>query len=281
MRVHDQDKDTWIPVPFPPIVDEETWDAAQRIRKKRKIQSPRNTKIFYLLQHMVRCTVRGMLMRCLARRKRTVRRNGKAYKYELGVPHCCYKCYGMKRYRTGCRKNTSIRAERLEDLVWGEVQRVLENPSLIVAGLESLDFREEGGLEKQTARLERELQKVQYEEDRAIRLFVSWKITEGQLDHQRKFITERLETLRARLEDLRARETATEEKKAMGERVIDWARGIGQGLDSLPDEERRELLHLVLDGVTIEDESNVSITLGIPTGNLASIGNSGSREPGC
>ena len=109
VRVHDQDRDTWIPVPFPPIVDEETWDAAQRIRKKRKVQSPRNTKIFYLLQHMVRCIGCGTLMGCLSRRKRTVRRNGKVYRYEMEVPHRYYKCYGMKRYRTGCRKNTSIR----------------------------------------------------------------------------------------------------------------------------------------------------------------------------
>ena len=44
------------------------------------------------------------------------------------------------------------------------------------------------------------------EEDRAIRLFVSGKITEAQLDHQRRFITERLESARARLDDYRARE---------------------------------------------------------------------------
>ena len=34
------------------------------------------------------------------------------------------------------------------------------------------------------------------EEDRAVRLFVSGKITEAQLDLQRKFITERLESAR-------------------------------------------------------------------------------------
>ena len=37
------------------------------------------------------------------------------------------------------------------------------------------------------------------EEDRAIRLFVSGKITEAQLDIQRKFITERLESAKAKL----------------------------------------------------------------------------------
>ena len=36
------------------------------------------------------------------------------------------------------------------------------------------------------------------EEDRAIRLYVSGKITGEQLDLQRKFVTERLESLRAK-----------------------------------------------------------------------------------
>ena len=58
---------------------------------------------------------------------------------------------------------------------------------------------------KQVARAERDLQNIQLEEDRAIRLFVSGKITEEQLDHQRKFITERLENLRAKLDEHRAR----------------------------------------------------------------------------
>ena len=47
-------------------------------------------------------------------------------------------------------------------------------------------------------------EKVQIEEDRAIRLFVSGKISENQLDRQRKFITERLDNCRARLDDYRA-----------------------------------------------------------------------------
>ena len=37
------------------------------------------------------------------------------------------------------------RAERLEDLVWSEAKRVLQNPALIVAGIEALEDREGGG----------------------------------------------------------------------------------------------------------------------------------------
>ncbi len=164
-----------------------------------------------------------------------------------------------------------IRAERLEGLVWGEVKRVLDNPDLIVAGIEALDSREDGGLAEEIDTAEHDLQKVQLEEERIIRLFVSGKITEDQMDHQRRYITERLETLRARLDDYRDRETAEKEKRLAMEHVVQWVSRIGDGLDDLPDEGRREVLRLLLDGVTIDGENNVNLTLAIPTEEFVSI----------
>ena len=97
-----------------------------------------------------------------------------------------------------------IRAERLEELIWSEVKRVIQNPDLIVAGIDPLDSQESGGLEEQIAQAERDLRSIQTREERAITLFVSGRITEAQLDDQRKFITERLESVRAKLDDYRA-----------------------------------------------------------------------------
>ena len=67
-----------------------------------------------------------------------------------------------------------------------------------------LDSQESDGLQEQIARAERDLRSTQTREERAITLFVSGKITEAQLDNQRKFITERLENVRAKLDDYRA-----------------------------------------------------------------------------
>ena len=95
------------------------------------------------------------------------------------------------------------------------MKKVIQNPGLIMAGIESLDGQDNGGLAEEIARTERDLRNVQMEEDRAIRLFVSAKITEEQLDHQRKFITERLENLRAQLDEYRVREASGGEKRAL------------------------------------------------------------------
>ena len=112
---------------------------------------------------------------------------------------------------------------------------------------------------------------MQFEEDRAIRLYVSGKITEAQLDHQRKFITERLESARRKLDDYRARESAQEGRMELAEKVLEWAERIGDGLDDLPQEQRREVLRLLLEEVTINRENNLNFTLAIPSEDLESI----------
>ena len=272
MKRYNRPEDEWVEVPFPPIVDDEIWEQAQEAKKRRLTRSGRNTKLFYLLQHLVRCAECGFLMGCRANRRQTTRRGGKVYRVELDPPLRYYSCYGMLNEGVKCREHPYIRAERLEAVVWSEVKKVLENPALIVASIEALDAEaEDGGLADEIAKAERDLQKVQMEEDRAIRIFVSGKITEKQLDHQRKFITERLETLRAKLDDHRAREMEHADKRALAERIFEWARRAGDKLDSLSDKGRREVLELLLDGATIDRHNKVNLTLAIPTEDVMSI----------
>ena len=187
-------------------------------------------------------------------------------------------CGGMQRHRLSCREKPYIRAERLEERVWSEVKRVLQNPDLIVAGIETVDDRESNGLAEEVARAERELRSVQMEEDRAIRLYVSGKITEEQLDLQCKFITERLESLRTKLDDYRAREASGAEKRALMEAVLAWAGEVGEGLDELAPEQRKEVLQLVVEQVMIDRDNNMDVTLAIPIDDSVSITSQSSRS---
>ena len=277
--VYAQPQDAWIKVPFPPLVDEQTWDRAQAIKKQRKTQSTRNTKIFYLLQHLVRCAECGRLFACKSTTRRTVKSNGSIYKYNLKTPYRHYHCYGMLSEGLRCRERSHIKAGQLEELVWSQVKEMIQNPELIVAGIEALDTQGEDGLGMRIARAERDLQKVQIEEERAIRLYVSGKIKEDQLDQQRKFILERLETAREKLDDLRARESMASEKRGLMENLVQWAGKFGKGLDDLPDEKRRDVLRLLVDQVLVDRNNNVSITLGIPTEDFVSIEKEESRFP--
>ena len=191
-------------------------------------------------------------------------RNGKKYRYDLPTPRRYYMCNGMQSLRLSCRETTYIRAEQLEEPIWSEVKRAIQNPDLIVAGIVPLDSQESGGLEEQISRAERDLRTTQTREERAITLFVSGKITEAQLDNQRKFITERLENVRAKLDDYRAWAASDAEKLRLTEAVFAWARDVGQGLDESTPEQRKEILKTVVEEVIVDRNNNVGITVAIP-----------------
>ena len=267
--IYEQPRGSWVDIPFPPLVDKDIWERAQELKKKRIQRSSRNTKTFYLLQGLLRCSECGHRFTAIARWRSSNRRNGKLYVYEFDVPRRYYRCLGMHHNLDG-RKRPSLRADQLEQLVWSEVKTVLQNPDLIMAGIESLDGQDDAGLAEEVARTERDLRNVQMEEDRAIRLYVAGKITEDQLDHQRKFITERLEYLRAQLDEYRVREASGGEKRALMESVLAWAENVGEGLDDISPQQRREVLQLVLDEVTIDQDNHVRIPLAIPVENSVS-----------
>ena len=126
-----------------------------------------------------------------------------------------------------CREHSHIPADQLEEVVFTEVKGMLQNPDLILASLKSMDSEDDGGLAKQLARVEKDLKKVQVEDSRAVGLYVSGKITERELDHQREFIGERMETARAKVEDYRAQASMKAEKKAVAGNIVGWANKIG------------------------------------------------------
>ena len=267
VKVYEQPEDTWIEVPVPQIIDGETWERAQALKKQRRSRVKRNTKVLYLLQHLLRCGECGHSFHAKSTWSTTNVRRGKKYRYDLPTPRRYYRCNGMHSLRLKCRARHYIRAERLEEPIWGEAKRMLQDPDLIVAGINTLDAQENGGLEEEIAQAERDMRSIQMEEDRAIRLFVSGKITEAQLDHQRRYITERLESARAKLDYFRAQEASGAEKRRMLETVLAWASEVGQGLDDLTDEQRREILQMVVEQVVIDRDNNVDITLAIPIAN--------------
>ena len=119
-------------------------------------------------------------------------------------------------------------------------------------------------MEEEIARAERDLRSIQTRDDRAITLFVSGRIIEAQIDHQRKFITERLENVRTMLDEYRAQETSGAEKRRLMETILTWAREVGRDLEELTDEKRKEILQMIVEVVVIDRDNNVNITLAIP-----------------
>ena len=275
--VHPQPEDSWIGVPFPPLVSQEIWDRAQLIKKERIIQSARNTTEFYMLRRMVKCDVCNRLFGCRSSKRKKVKSQGEVHMRDRETTIQYYLCYGMYNDGLKCREHSYIRADQLEEVVVTEVKRMFQNPDLILAGLKSMDSEDDHGLAKQLAMAEKDLKKVQVEDSRAVGLYVSGKITERELDHQRKFINERMETAHAKVEDYRAQASMKAEKKALAGNIVQWVEKISEGIDNLQPEDLGEVLRLIVDGIVIDRDNRVTITMGIPTDGVMSIDKEASR----
>ena len=81
---------------------------------------------------------------------------------------------------------------------------------------------------------------------------------------QRRFITERLESARAKLDEYRAQKGSGAQKRRLVEEVLAWAREFGQGLEKQTLEQCLEFLQMIVEQVVIDRDSNVDITLTIP-----------------
>ena len=269
-KVRDQPRETWIEVAVPPLVDVNTWERAQRLKKERLKGSRRNTKVFYLLQHMMRCAECGTLFGARASWMATRTRHGERHRYELASPRRYYRCYGSDR-RVPCRERPYIRAERLEGLVWREVSDVLRNPDLILSGIDTINSMAGDDVGEKVAGVERELRKTQQQEDRAIDLFVAGKISERQFERQRGQITERLEALRAKLDHFRAQEATAADRRLAMENILAWADEIGEDLDEVAPEVRRKILLAIVERITVDRQNRVDIALAVPTEKALSI----------
>ena len=106
---------------MPPIVSEETFALAQERLQANKIHAPRRTVTPSVVQGLVSCTKCGYALY-----RTSTRSSARKIHY--------YRCLGSDAYRhlSGpvC-DNRPVRQDLLDNVVWTEIVRLLEDPRLI------------------------------------------------------------------------------------------------------------------------------------------------------
>lgn len=133
-------QDAWIAVEVPQIIDQETFEAAQRQLVRNQKRSTRNRKHPYLLvSGRLRCGQCGQAMSGVTK--------AETYRY--------YGCHRRPFFDPPSQHTKrTVRAAGLEEFVWKAMARALDNPALIVAEIE----RQRHGTSTHQADLERERQ---------------------------------------------------------------------------------------------------------------------------
>jgi site-specific DNA recombinase len=129
---HERPRQEWIEIAVPALVSDKTFALAQEQLEKNRHYSPRRTIQPSLLQGMLVCRQCGYAL------YRTSTRTSKHKLYY-------YRCLGSDAYRHlrgALCNNRPVRQDYLDEFVWREIIRLLEDPTLVQ---EEIDRRMEAG----------------------------------------------------------------------------------------------------------------------------------------
>lgn len=200
---HERPRQEWIEVPVPALVTEEVFALAQEQLQKNAHHSPRRTIEPTLLQGMLVCQQCGYAL---------YRTSTRTSKQKINY----YRCIGSDGYRHlkgAVCVNRPIRQDSLDRIVWDEIIRLLDDPSLIQG---EIDRRRKTALESNPLRKrEEELRREQTRLDKSIERLIS--------AYQEALLT--LPQLRQRMPELHKQIHAVEaELRAIEMAAVDDAR---------------------------------------------------------
>ena len=181
---HEQPRDQWIEIPVPAIVSGETFSLAEELLQANKLRAPRRTITPSVVQGLICCQKCGYAWYRTSTRS-TARKIG------------YYRCLGSDAYRhlggPVC-DNRPVRQDLLDEVVWCEIVKLLEDPELIQNELDRrlAAAREANPNKKREESLRRELARIKKGKDRLMTAY------------QEDLLS--LDELRQRMPDLRRRE---------------------------------------------------------------------------
>ena len=262
-----RDREDWIEIAFPVLVDKVTWDAAQRIQKK-KVHLKLNKTDFskFPLHGLLWCSTCGarFLAHRATRTKRVRLEDGSIKYVKKDQKQRVYRC------RIGCREKTDcvrkvVSASKLEATIWDELRKVLEHP-LILTDLIAERRRqyEETGSHVEIDAQRRNLGLVDGERQRLMTMFQKGYLSNQDLDIRMRGIIERREMLDSELSRLVAEAKDYDQYVSMLDSFIESAAHITQRLDEISEKERGEIMAAMVERVDIGEEIEIHVVPQLP-----------------
>ena len=123
---HERPREDWIEIPVPAIVSEETFTLADERLQRNKVFSKRRTKTPSVSQGLVACGKCGYALY-----RTSTRTTARKISY--------YRCLGSDAWRHlngPLCDSRPVRQDLLDDIVWTELVRLLEDPALVSAEID-------------------------------------------------------------------------------------------------------------------------------------------------
>jgi len=236
-------EDDHIEIPVPAIVDEDTWDRAQAQLAANAAMSPRNNRRYrYLLKGLIRCP------RC-----------GGTYSGAAARGRRRYRCVNDDPAVSSTGKRCSpgsFRADPVEEAVWESVAEALRRPDLLAEQYQRslVDVGARDAWDMELRQLDLGLKRVARQEDRLTDAYLNEAIELDRYKAEMAGLKARRDGLeRARSEAQDKQRSARDSEDALRD-LEAFCERVSEGLDALTFDERQQLLGLVVERITVEDD---------------------------
>ena len=246
---HERPREEWIEIPVPAIVDETTFARAQELLQENKVHARRRTIEPSLVQGLVSCQKCGYALS-----RASARTSARKIHY--------YRCIGSDGWRHlgGPRCDTRpVRQDLLDEVVWAEVIRLLEEPALIQQELDRRLAAAQAAdpAKSRTRAVERDLTRVGKTMERLLTAYQEDLLSLEQLRERMPLLRQREQTLR---HELNALAEQTRERAAhlrLAETLSAFLTRLRAAAATLGVVERQRIVRLVVKEVLVNDDTIV------------------------
>jgi site-specific DNA recombinase len=266
---HERPREEWIEIPVPALVSEESFARAQELLQENKIRSRRRTIEPSVVQGLVSCQKCGY-----AFSRVSTRTSVRKIHY--------YKCIGSDSWRKLggpiCDNRRLVRQDLLDQIVWAEVIRLLEEPTLIQQELDRrlAAARSSDPTKKHEQSLQRELIQVGKSIERLLNAYQEGLLSIEQLRERMPVLRQREQALRAELQAIADQTNDRAAFLRLAETLTAFLARLRGAAETLSVIERQRIVRLLVKDVLLgEDTITIRHSIPIPSGPLQN----GGSEP--
>ena len=262
-RYRERPREQWITIPVPAIIDTDTFQRSQHVRRENPKWSPRGVEPgHWLLRGLIECGHCHVGCNCHKMRGRN------------GTHHRYYYCRNHDILRAGgehlrCPER-NIRADELDTYVFEQVRRALLEPAQLLAGEQAVITAtapdDDELIAYQLTALERKRDQAERERGRLLDAYQADLLDLDELTRRTGALTARRDRLAAEHADLTARRGELARENRLRRGIAGFAERVLASLDELDFDGRQRLLRLVVEKVRVTGW-HIEIHLKIPLPN--------------
>jgi len=243
---HERPRQDWITIAVPPIVSEQTFALAQERLQANKIHAPRRTVTPSVVQGLVSCTKCGYALY-----RTSTRSSARTIHY--------YRCLGSDAWRRlsgSICNNRPVRQDLLDEVVWTEIVRLLEDPRLIQNEIERrlAAAREADPTKRRDEALRRDVVRIRKSIDRLLTAYQEGLLPIEELRERMPQLRRRQQASTAELQAIADQSVTRAAYLRLAETLITFLTRLRSSASALDVSERQRIVRLLVKEVLVGDD---------------------------